>query len=93
MPAADTNDDRSGDETLALRALVWTLAEPERAMRLLDTTGMAPRDLRSAASAPATLNAVLTFLEAHEPDLAACADQLGVAPAALVRARERLERA
>lgn len=93
MPAADTNDDRSGDETLALRALVWTLADPNRAMRLLDTTGLNPRDLREGASAPATLVALLTFLEAHEPDLVACADELEVAPATLVRARERIERA
>jgi hypothetical protein len=35
---------------------------------------------------------VLGFLEAHEPDLLACADTLGVAPATLVDARRRLER-
>ena len=62
-------------------------------MRLLDTTGLNPRDLRENASAPATLIALLSFLEAHEPDLIACADGLDVDPAALVRARERIERA
>jgi adenine/guanine phosphoribosyltransferase-like PRPP-binding protein len=35
---------------------------------------------------------VLAFLEAHEPDLIACAEHLGVPPARLVAARERLER-
>ena len=93
MPAADTNGERPDDDTLALRALVWTLADPSRAARLLDTTGLDPRSLRTSASAPATLVALLSFLEAHEPDLVACADELGVAPDALVRVRERLERA
>ena len=88
MPAPDTND-----ETLALQALVWTLAEPTRAMRLLDTTGLDPAALRASASAPATLTALLTFLEAHEPDLIACAEGIGTTPSALVAIRERLDRA
>jgi hypothetical protein len=82
----DTND-----ETLALQALVWTLAEPTRAMRLLDLTGLHPQDLRASAGSPATLVAALVFLEAHEPDLIACAEGLGTTPAALVAARARLE--
>ncbi len=76
---------------LALRALVWTLAEPDRALRLLDTTGLTPRDLKAGAGRPATLAAVLAFLEAHEPDLVACADGLGVRPEALVAAHRALE--
>ena len=78
-------------EALALRALVWALVEPPRAMRLLDVTGLKPGDLRSRASDPAVLMAALAFLEAHEPDLVACAESLGVTPPALVRARETLE--
>lgn len=88
MRGPDTNLD--ADE-LALRALVWTLAEPARAARLLDLTGLSPTDLRARASTPAVLAAVLGFLEAHEADLVACADGLDVAPQALVRAREALE--
>jgi hypothetical protein len=83
----DTND-----ETLALRALVWTLAEPRRAMRLLDVTGLQPGDLRESAGSPATLIAALGFLESHEPDLIACAAGLDVDPASLVAARDRMER-
>ena len=78
-------------DELALRALVWTLAEPARAGRLLDLTGLTPADLKARAGSPAVLGAVLGFLEANEPDLVACADGLGVGPAALVRAREALE--
>jgi hypothetical protein len=37
------------------------------------------------------LCAVLDFLCAHEPDLIACAEALGLDPVDLARARERLE--
>jgi len=75
---------------LALSALAWTLGEPARADRLLALTGLDPADLRARAGDSAVLDAVLGFLEAHEPDLVRCADELGVAPAALVRARAEL---
>lgn len=88
MRAPETNADPA---ELGLRALVWALTEPERAIRLLDVTGLKPADLRSRASDPAVLSAALAFLEAHEPDLVACADTLGVAPSALVAAHAALE--
>ena len=76
---------------LGLRALVWTLAEPSRAQQLLDVTGLSPADLKASANDPATLAALLGFLENHEPDLIACAVELGVKPAALVAAHRALE--
>lgn len=76
---------------LGLRALVWTLAEPNRAQRLLDVTGLGPADLKASAGDPATLAALLGFLQAHEPDLIACAAEIGVEPAALVAAHRELE--
>ena len=88
MQAANSNDDT---EALALRAVVWTLAEPPRAARLIDVTGLDPRDLRGRAGDPVVLAATLAFLEAHEPDLVACAGSLGVPPAELVAARHKLE--
>ena len=78
-------------EALGLRALVWALVVPDRAMRLLDVTGLKPADLRARASDPAVLTAALSFLEAYEPDLIECAQELGVTPQSLVRAREILE--
>ena len=78
-------------EALALSALGWTIAEDERAQRLLAVTGLAPEDLRSRLGDPAVLAAILGFLEAHEPDLVACAEALNVRPADLVEARRRLE--
>jgi hypothetical protein len=78
-------------EALALGALGWILAEEARARRLLDMTGLTPEALRAGLGEPAVLAALLRFLEAHEPDLLACADELGVSPAALVDARGALE--
>ena len=39
---------------------------------------------------PETHRAVLDFLCAHEPDLVAAAESLGVAPAELAAARDRI---
>jgi hypothetical protein len=88
MPLPETNI-----EALALQALVWTLGEPARASRLLDLTGLDPAALRARAGEPVLLAATLGFLEAHEPDLVACAEALDVRPTDLVAARAMLERA
>ena len=88
MTIQETNEPAS----LALSALVWTLGDDARAERLLALTGLTPDDLRGALGEPATLAAILAFLEAHEPDLIACAEAIGTTPAALVEARQRLER-
>lgn len=76
---------------IGLQALAWTLSEQSRAERMLALTGLAPEDLRGRADQPAVLAALLGFLEAHEPDLIACAAGIGVPPQALVAAREALE--
>ncbi len=86
-----TVHDTSHPEALALQALVWTLGDDARAERLLALTGLDVPTLRAQAGEPATLAAVLGFLESHEPDLVACADAVGVPPAALVAARNILE--
>ncbi|WP_174297952.1 DUF3572 domain-containing protein [Sphingomonas bacterium] len=94
MATVETNDDPVPEASeLGLRALAWTLAEPARAMRLLDVTGLDPRELKTRAGEPAVLGAVLGFLESHEPDLVACAQELGRSPQALVAARAALETA
>jgi hypothetical protein len=78
---------------VALHALGWTLAEPDRAERLLATTGLTPADLRARIEHPQMLAAVLGFLLAHEPDLIACATALDEAPETLVAAHSLLENA
>lgn len=53
-------------------------------------TGLTPEELRAGLGDPALLGAVLDFLCAHEPDLLAAADALGVDPAEIAGARMRL---
>ena len=84
-------DQTNDDEALALGALGWTLSEDARAERLLALTGLTVAGLRERLEDRAFLAAVLRFLEAHEPDLVACADELGISPARLVAAREALD--
>ena len=62
-----------------------------RAERFLAVTGLDPDGLRGAIGEPATHAAVLDFLCAHEPDLVAAAEALGLEPAELAAARGRLE--
>ena len=82
----------SADPTIvALQALAVALRDSGRAQRLLDLTGLTGDELRARASEPAMLAAVLSFLEAHEPDLVAVADELGTSPQELVAARSALE--
>ena len=76
---------------LALRALAATLSDQRLAERFLSLSGIDPPDLRQRAGDPAVLAALLRFLESHEPDLVAIAEELGVKPAALVAARHELE--
>lgn len=75
---------------MALSALGWILGQPDRAERLLALTGLTPEALREGLGDPAMLGAVLDFLCAHEPDLVAAADALGIAPQEIAQARERL---
>ena len=79
-------------EVVALQALAATLSDERRAARLLDMSGLDAADLRERAGEPALLAAVLRFLEAHEPDLIAVAEEIGRTPAELVAARDALER-
>jgi hypothetical protein len=89
MRRDDTNP--ADAQVLALSALSWTLSDEARAQRLLALTGLEPGTLRQRLGEPGLLASVLTFLEAHEPDLVAAAEALGVSPGELVEARRRLE--
>lgn len=90
MTLQETNRDNAA--ALALAALGWTLGDSARAERLLALTGLTPDDLRARLDEPTLLAATLGFLEAHEPDLLACAEALDVRAEALVEARRSLER-
>ena len=77
--------------SLAFQALAWALMDEARAERVLALTGLTPEGLRSSINERGTQAAILSFLEAYEPDLIACAEVLGVSPALLVQARQELE--
>ena len=87
MPLSTPNDAIA----LALGALASTLGDSRRAQRFLDLTGIGTDELRLRAGEPALLAALIRFLEAHEPDLVAVAEELGVSPELLVQARRELE--
>ena len=75
---------------VSLNALGWILSDTNRAQRFLDLTGLDPDSLRAALGETATHRAVLDFLCAHEPDLIAAAETLGLQPAELAALREQL---
>jgi hypothetical protein len=84
-----TND--NDPMAVALAALAATLSDERRAQRFIDLTGIGTDELRRRADEPRLLAALLRFLEAHEPDLVAVAEQLGLNPRELVQARRQLE--
>ena len=68
------------------------LADDKRANRFLGLTGLTPDRLRAGIGTREVQLAVLDFLCAHEPDLVAAADSLGLEPAVIASAREALAR-
>jgi len=87
VPPPEPNDPLA----LALAALAATLGDARRAQRFIDLTGIDTNELRARAGDPVLLVALIRFLEAHEPDLIAVSEQLGVSPEVLVQARRELE--
>ena len=88
MPPQTPND----PVALALAALAATLGDERRAHRFLDLTGIGTDELRRRANDPSLLAALIAFLEAHEPDLIAVSEEVGVEPGTLAQARLELDR-
>ncbi|GAA4767267.1 DUF3572 domain-containing protein [Stakelama sediminis] len=89
MSDPETNGDDAG--ALALGAIGWIVAVPDRAARFLALTGLDAAGLRARLEDPALLAAAIGFLEAHEPDLIACTQALETTPQAMLSARRELE--
>jgi hypothetical protein len=87
MTDANPND----AEALALAALTATLTDARRAERFLSLTGLSPDGIRLRLQDRALLAACIGFLEAHEPDLLAVAQDIGVKPKDLLLAKDALE--
>ncbi|MDD2868155.1 DUF3572 domain-containing protein [Neomegalonema sp.] len=81
---------REEAETVALRALAWTAAEPERLNGFLAFSGLAPGDLGAAARDPAALGGLLDWLLADESALLAFCAEARLAPEEPMAARAAL---
>ena len=73
-------------ESLAIQALAFLAAEPERLGRFLATTGIGPEGIRSAAREPQFLAGLLDYLVGDEQLLIEFANHIAVDPAEVARA-------
>ncbi len=76
--------------TLAVGALAFIAADPDRLSRFLGLTGLGPHNLRTSAADPAFLSSVLDYLAGDEELLVAFAADAGVKPEAVARAHQAL---
>jgi hypothetical protein len=67
-------------ENLAIQALSFLAADPERLGRFLAATGIGPDAIRKAAADPAFLAGLLDHIVSDEPLLVAVAEFAGVSP-------------
>jgi hypothetical protein len=88
MQSASVDSARS----LAVSALTFIAADPDRLNRFLGITGLGPDNLRTAAADPAFLGSVLDYLVADEKLLVEFAADAGLKPEAVARAHEALRR-
>jgi hypothetical protein len=77
-------------ETLAIQVLTFIAQDPERLGRFLAVTGIGPAEIRHAAREPKFLAGVIDYLAGDEALLMAFAEQAGVDPTEIPRARRAL---
>jgi hypothetical protein len=75
---------------MAITALTFIAAEPERLGRFLALSGIGPESIRDAAGDPQFLVGVLDHLVSDETLLLAFAEQNDIDPEEVMRARESL---
>jgi Protein of unknown function (DUF3572) len=94
LRSAGRNSDRAqpqaAAEELAITALSFIAAEPERLGRFLAVTGIGPDSIRTAAREPRFLAGVLDHITSDEPMLLAFAAEHDIDPDAVMRARDVL---
>jgi len=81
---------REAAEILAIQALSFIAAEPERLNGFLGATGLTLERLRESANEPDFLAGVLEHMLADESLLLAFADSAAIDPAGVTRARTAL---
>ena len=83
---------RQAAETLAIQALAFIAADCEQLSRFLGMTGLAPKQIRTAAREDGFLAGVLEHMLADENLLIGFADSAGIDPAEVARAHGSLGR-
>jgi hypothetical protein len=87
----DASARRDAAEALAIAALSFVAAEPERLGHFLAATGIGPESIREAARDASFLSGVLDHLAGDEALLIAFAAHAGIDPADVGRARAALD--
>ncbi len=82
--------DRPAAEDLAIKALTFLSADPQRLAGFLALTGLKPETIRAAAGSPGFLAAVLDHVAGDETLLVGLADEIGTRPETIVEARRLL---
>jgi|SRR5689334_16744574 hypothetical protein len=77
-------------QSLAISALGFIAADPDRLGRFLNLTGLGPDNLRTAAADPAFLGSVLDYLIADEELLIGFAADARLKPEAVAQAQHAL---
>jgi uncharacterized protein DUF3572 len=87
---SDSKERQAAAEALAIAALHFIAAEPERLGRFLAATGLAPQSIREAAHEPHFLAGVLDHIAGDERLLLAFAAESELDPNDVVRAHAAL---
>ena len=87
---APVRPSRETAENLAIQALGFLAADPDRLAGFLNMSGIAAEDIRAAAREPRFLAGVLEHMLGNEGLLVAFAADAGIDPAEVARARAAL---
>lgn len=83
--------DRAADaETVALQAVAWLAADPDRLSRFMVLSGTDPDVLRDGLTDPGLLGGVVDYLLQDDGQLVAFADAIGMAPERIAGMRRLL---
>ena len=82
---------RKDGEELAVAALGYLAAEPDRLDRFLALSGLGPHNLRAAAADPGFLTSVLDYVLGDEPLLIGFSAERGLKPERVVAARAAMD--
>jgi hypothetical protein len=90
VPGSSAKAGKPSADELAIAALGFLAADPERLARFLALTGLGPQSLRAAAREPGFLSGVLDHVASDESLLLAFAEENGIDPQVVERARAML---